>query len=105
MTINGVAQTLTNNTTNIEQQNTVTFSTPSTPGDYLVQVYFTAEIDNNLTITSNTLTYGIFCGVSTTTRIASDFINGTSIEQYNNLKYLYHMRLLLLFLIDALNHQ
>lgn len=91
VTINGVAQTLTNNTTNIEQQNTVTFATPSAPGDYLVQVYFTAEIDNNLTITSNTLTYGIFCGVSTTTRIASDFINGTSIEQYNNLQINYRV--------------
>lgn len=88
--IDGVEQTLTNNVTAIEQQNTVTFPTPAA-GEHLIQAYFTAKIDEDLTITSNILSYGVFCGLSNTTRITSNFINGTEIEQYNNLQINYRV--------------
>lgn len=82
--IDGQQVTLTNNVTTVEQQNTVTIPNPGS-GDHVVTAYFTAKISDTLTITSNTLAYGILCGTSNETRIASDFIDGTQVEQYNTL--------------------
>ena len=87
--IDGVELTLTGNTTTTEQQNTISFNTPSA-GSHLMQVYFTAQISESLTLTSNILNYGIICGSAIGTRIASNFVNGSNIEQYNilTLRYL-----------------
>lgn len=80
--IDGNELTLTGNITTREQQNTISFNTPTT-GSHLMQVYFTAQIGENLTLTSNVLNYGILCGSTIGTRIASNFVNGSNIEQYN----------------------
>lgn len=88
--VDGVEQVLSNNITAIEQQNTVTFATPAS-GDHLIQAYFTAQIDEDLTIESNMLNYGIICGTSTAARISTNFINGTEVEQYSNLQINYRV--------------
>lgn len=75
---------LSNNETRVEQQNTITFPTPST-GEHLLTIWFTAAISSDTTISSQKKTYGILCGTTNTTRITSNFVNGTEVERYSNL--------------------
>jgi len=69
-----------------ESLRTVAFPTPA-EGDHLLETWFTANVGSTtapVTITSNKLAYGIICGLSNSTRIATNF-NQTSIEQYQTL--------------------
>lgn len=82
--IDGVEVLLNNNETTTESQNSVIFTTPSA-GSHLMKVYFTARVSDTNTITSNALYYGILCGVSTNTRITTNFVNGIEVERYSTL--------------------
>ena len=81
--IDGEEVALTGNETLTERQSSIIFDAPEA-GDHLMKVWFTA-ITEGKTITSNILYYGILCGASLQTRIASNFVNGTEIRRYNNL--------------------
>lgn len=84
ISIDDVELTLSNNETRAERQNSVIFSTPAS-GDHIMKVWFTAQISETSTISSAVKSYGILCGTSIGTRIASNFINGTEVERYDNL--------------------
>lgn len=82
--IDDVDIVLSNNSTTAERQNSVIFNTPSS-GSHIIKAWFTADLGNEVIVTSNTLIYGILCGTSVETRITSNFINNQTIEQYNTL--------------------
>ena len=82
--IDGVAINLSNNETLTETQNSVIFTTPSA-GSHLMKVWFTAQISETITITSQALYYGIICGSNLNTVIATNFVNGTNVERYSTL--------------------
>lgn len=86
ISIDGQEISLNGNSSISESARTISFPTPS-EGDHLIEVWFTANvgtIENPITIFSNRINYGILCGLSVNTRIATNF-NQTTIEQYNTL--------------------
>ena len=88
--IDGRELNLTGNTFSREGTGTFTFATPES-GSHLLRIWFVFTVDS-ITISSNILTYGILCGTSTQTRIATNFVSwdeetqkGTIIERYDTL--------------------
>ena len=88
--IDGRELNLTGNTFSREGTGMFTFATPEN-GSHLLRIWFVFTVDS-ITISSNILTYGILCGTSTQTRIATNFASwdeetqkGTIIERYDTL--------------------